>query len=208
MAASAARAARAQRVHAGVASAVPVGGHFGAGFGGAPPTAGGGVQSLFNGSSGARRAFGGRRAGLGGGGGGGGAMFGGDSTSLQAASTYAKVHGGGTIGVESQSSAAEAIISSDANVAGLGGFSGRESTVSAQWLAMEVGDGHLRWILTDGTQSFGGGLGGDSRKGSKTALAIAEKVGRKVTLSSGSTTVTMYDLRGRAAAILAAAGGS
>ena len=64
-------------------------------------------------------------------------------------STYAKAHGGGTIGVESQESAASSIISSDANVAGLGGFSGRESTVSASWLAMEVRDGRLRWILAD-----------------------------------------------------------
>ena len=105
-------------------------------------------------------------------------MFGGNDASLQAATKYAKAHGGGTIGVESQASAASAIISSNANVAGLGGFSGRESTVSAQWLAMEVRDGRLRWILSEGTQRGGfggfGGRGGDSRQGSAAALAIAD----------------------------------
>jgi hypothetical protein len=136
-------------------------------------------------------------------------MFGGNDASLQAAATYAKAHGGGTIGVESQESAASSIISSDANVAGLGGFSGRESTVSAQWLAMEVRDGRLRWIVADSQGGGGfGGFGGDSRQGSAAALAIAEKVGRKVTFTSGGTQVTMYDLQGRASAILAAAGGS
>ncbi len=95
---------------------------------------------------------GGGGAGPGGFGGGAaaGGMFGGDSASLQAAIRYAKAHGGGTVGVESQSSAAAAIVQSDANIAGLGGFSGRESTVSAAWLANEVSAGHLRWIVSDG----------------------------------------------------------
>jgi 4-amino-4-deoxy-L-arabinose transferase-like glycosyltransferase len=179
---------------------------------GAGRTGTGGIQSLFNGSSSSTsRGFGGASGGFGAGRGGFGAggMFGGNDASLQAATTYAKAHGGGTIGVESQESAAAAIISSDANVAGLGGFSGRESTVSAQWLAMEVRDGRLRWILSEGTQGGGfGGFGGDSRQGSTAALAIAEKVGRRVTFTSGGTQVTMYDLQGKASAILAAAGGS
>jgi 4-amino-4-deoxy-L-arabinose transferase-like glycosyltransferase len=196
------------------------GGAGGGGFGGPPSGAapgagapgasgatgaGGGLQSLFGGSSsGTGRGFGGGSGGFGGGG-----MFGGNDASLQAASTYAKAHGGGTVGVESQESAASSIISSDANVAGLGGFSGRESTLSAQWLAMEVRDGRLRWIVADSRGGGGfGGLRGDSRQGSAATLAIAEKVGRKVTFTSGGTQVTMYDLQGRASAILAAAGGS
>jgi 4-amino-4-deoxy-L-arabinose transferase-like glycosyltransferase len=196
------------------------GGGFGAPPSGGPPASAagapgtGGVPSLFGGagsSSGARGGFGAARGGFGGarGGFGGGGMFGGDTASLQAAVRYAKAHGGGAIGVESQESAASAIVSSDANVAGLGGFSGRESTVSASWLAMEVRDGRLRWVLSESTQGPGGGFGGaggDSRQGSQSALAIAEKVGHKVTFKSGSTTVTMYDLQGRASAILAAAG--
>jgi 4-amino-4-deoxy-L-arabinose transferase-like glycosyltransferase len=190
---------------------------------------GGGLSGAPGGFSGARGGFSGARGGFGGGGG----MFGGGTASMQAAVKYANAHGGGTIGVESQESAASAIVSSGANVAGLGGFSGRESTVSASWLAMEVRDGRLRWILPSGTAGgpgggFGGpggglgsqrggsggsggprggfgGLGGDTRQGSAAALSIAEKVGRKVTLTSGSTTVTMYDLQGKASAILAAA---
>ena len=54
-------------------------------------------------------------------------------------------------GFGGQGTAAAVIISSDPNVAGLVGFSGRESTVSLAWLAQEVSSGHLRWILTDGT---------------------------------------------------------
>ena len=152
------------------------------------------------------RGFGG--PGGGGGGFGGGGAFGGDSASLNAAAQYAKTHGGGAIGVESQSTAAAAILANNANVAGLGGFSGRESTVSAQWLAMEVRNGKLRWLVDDGTGGFGGGFGGDSRQGSRAALAIAEQVGRKVTVTANGTSVTMYDLQGKASAILAAAGRS
>ena len=156
------------------------------------------------GSGGGAGGFGGGAGGFGGGGG----AFGGNSTSLNAAARYAKAHGGGTIGVESQSSAASAILAGDANVAGLGGFSGRESTVSAQWLAMEVRTGRLRWILAESQGGFGGGPGGpggDSRQGSQAALAIAEQVGRKVTVTANGTSVTMYDLQGKASAILAAA---
>jgi 4-amino-4-deoxy-L-arabinose transferase-like glycosyltransferase len=91
-----------------------------------------------------------------------GSTFGGDTASLETAIAYAKAHGGGTVAVESQSTAAAAILSSDANVAGIGGFSGRESSVTASWVAMEVADGHLRWVLPD---SGGGGLGGGAGGG-------------------------------------------
>jgi hypothetical protein len=177
----------------------------------------------------------GRGGGLSGGGTtGGGPSFGADSTELTAASRYARSHGGGTIGVESQSSAASAILAGSDNVAGLGGFSGVESTVSVRWLATEVRDGHLRWLLADssstggfGGRSFGsaGGSGGggpfggsrgsgsrsgfsDGRTGSEKAFATAEKVARKVTITENGTTVTLYDLKGKAAAILAAAEGT
>jgi hypothetical protein len=70
---------------------------------------------------------------------------------------------------------------------------------------MEVRNGRLRWILADGQGGFGGGFGGDSRQGSTAAMAIAEKVGTKVTFTSNGTAVTMYDLQGKASAILAAA---
>ena len=154
------------------------------------------------------------------GGPGGGGGFGGDSTELQSATAYAKAHGGGTIGVESQSSAADAILNSDAPVAGLGGFSGRESTVSVSWLAAEVASGHLRWIL--GGTSTQMGAPGDTRTGSSAAFAAVAKACTAVTLGTSASTTpqtsalgslfgssqgsatTLYDCQGRAAAILAA----
>jgi hypothetical protein len=136
---------------------------------------------------------------------GGGAGFGTNPSSLTAAIRYAQQHGGGVIGVSSQSSAAAAIVSSNAEVAGLGGFSGRESSVSPSWLAQEVAAGHLRWVVADETQ--GGGLPGDTRMGSQAAMEVVASTCRKVTLTTGGSTVTMYDCQGRAAAILEAAKG-
>jgi hypothetical protein len=141
---------------------------------------------------------------MGAGSGGAGGAFGGNSATLTAAIGYAKAHGGGTIGVPSQSSAAAAIISHGTNIAGLGGFSGRESSVTAAWLASEISSGHLRWILSDSTQ--GRSLPGDTRTGSQTALAIVQRTCRTDTFTtSGGTKVTMYDCLGRASAIQAAA---
>ena len=186
-----------------------------------PPAGAPGAPGASGGGTGARRGFGGGFGGgtgaFGGGGsssfGGAGGPFGGDSSSLTAASNYAGAHGGGAVGVESQGSAAAAIIASDADVAGLGGFSGRESSVSVAWLAMEVREGRLRWLLSESTSGGArggaggfGGFGGDSRQGSAKAISIAEKVGRKVTFTANGTKVIMYDLRGTAAAILVAAG--
>jgi hypothetical protein len=163
-----------------------------------------GIQGLFgNGGGGSGPpGFGGGRGGFGPGGFGGGA-FGGDSADLNAAITYARAHGGGTIGVESQSGAAQAILSSNANVAGLGGFSGRESSVTASWLAMEVRDGHLRWILAQGGQGFAGPS--DGRRGSSAAFAVVETACQADTMSTSSGTATLYDCQGRASAILAVA---
>jgi hypothetical protein len=127
--------------------------------------------------------------------------FGGDNAGLTQALAYVKQHGGGTIGVSSQSGAASAIIQSGANVAGIGGFSGRESEVSTQWLADAVRSGKIRWVLTSGNSGFGGN---DGRVGSSKVMAAVEKVGKKVSVTSGSTTVTLYDLSGRADALAAA----
>ncbi len=63
------------------------------------------------------------------------------------------------IGVSSQSTAAAAIVSDNADVAGLGGFLGRESSVSISWLAEAVRSGRLRWVIVEQT---GGGLPGDT----------------------------------------------
>jgi 4-amino-4-deoxy-L-arabinose transferase-like glycosyltransferase len=130
-----------------------------------------------------------------------------NTASLAAAVRYAQQHGGGVIGVSSQSSAAAAIVSANADVAGLGGFSGRESSVSASWVAQEVGAGRLRWVIVDGTQSGAGGLPGDPRTGSQSAMNVVASSCRKVTLSTSGSTTRMYDCQGRTAAILAAAKG-
>jgi 4-amino-4-deoxy-L-arabinose transferase-like glycosyltransferase len=131
--------------------------------------------------------------------------FRGDNATLTAAIDYAKAHGAGTIGVWSQSSAADAILSSNGDVAGIGGFSGRESSVTVKWLASEVAAGRLRWVIVDSTQG-GGGLSGDTRTGSQTAMDAVAKSCKAVTLKTSSGTATMYDCSGQAAAILAAAG--
>jgi hypothetical protein len=120
--------------------------------------------------------------------------------------SYVAEHGGGTIAVSSQSSAASAIIASNADVAGIGGFSGRESDVSVSWLAREVSMGKIRWVVGEASGQaggFGGRLPGDTRMGSKTAMSAVEAACRKVTLSgsSASTTGTLYDCQGRAAAL-------
>jgi hypothetical protein len=101
--------------------------------------------------------------------------------------------------VSSQSSAAAAILSSDANVAGLGGFSGRESSVTASWLAGEISAGRLRWVVVDSGQGFS--LAGDTRTGSQVAMSVVARVCQKVS----NVNVTMYDCQGKAAQVSAAA---
>ncbi len=177
----------------------------GSGGGAGVPGAGAGFvpPGLFGAQGGG--GFGGPGGGFGarGGGAGGPGGFGGDTSTLKAAIRYAQSHGGGTIGVSSQSSAAPLILSENANVAGLGGFSGRESTVSVSWLATEIRGGHVRWILAD--QSQGPRLPGDTREGSQAAIGVVEKVcpAVSVTTSSGSQ-VKMYDCQGQASKILGA----
>ncbi len=132
------------------------------GHGGAQPPPGAGTASseasaaprLFGSASSSSGAGGtARGSGLGVGGGrgfGGGAIgapIGGSvSTSVE---SYVQHHGGGTIAVASQSNAATAILDGDDNVAGIGGFSGRESDVSASWLAQEIRAGRIRWVLDE-----------------------------------------------------------
>jgi hypothetical protein len=123
-------------------------------------------------------------------------MFGGN-TNLTAALAYAKAHGGGTVAVSSQQGASDAIITTSADVAALGGFSGRESEVSITWLVDAVRAGRIRYVLTDAT-----GTGGpqDSRVGSSLLMAAVQKAGTTTTVSG------LYDLQGRASALAALAG--
>jgi 4-amino-4-deoxy-L-arabinose transferase-like glycosyltransferase len=122
--------------------------------------------------------------------------LGGEASSLSSVVRYVSSHGGGTIGVDSQSGAAASIIESGANVAGLGGFSGRESQVSVRWLAEAVQSGRIRWVLVSST---GGGFQ-DGRIGASELMAAVQKAGTKVLATNGGT---LYDLSGEAAALLA-----
>jgi 4-amino-4-deoxy-L-arabinose transferase-like glycosyltransferase len=198
-----------------------------AGAGG--PSGAGGVSGVPTGAPPGFAGVAGGRPGSGAGpGGAGGGPFGND-TALTKVLAYVKQHGGGTIAVSSQSSGAQAIVEKGANVAGIGGFSGRESDVSVSWLAQEVSAGKIRWVLAeeqDGGGSGGGGAGGggtgggggrglpgDTRVGAKVAIAAVEKACQRVTLTgtgsgvsttaaSGTSTAgagTLYDCQGRAA---------
>jgi hypothetical protein len=168
--------------------------------------AGGPSASSFGGPGGGGRGGGGRGGGFGPGGGGfapggragggGGGMFGGGSQGLTSAVAYAKAHGGGTVAVSSQTDAATPIIASGADVAGIGGFSGRESAVTVSWLADAVRDGRIRWVLTS-AGGFGG-PGNDGRTGATTALSAVQQSCTAVPSVSG-----LYDCQGQAAALSA-----
>jgi 4-amino-4-deoxy-L-arabinose transferase-like glycosyltransferase len=195
------------------AGAGPLAGRPGAangGFRGAPPPGGGaaGLPGLppaqFGGAGGTPPSAGA----------GGPRPFGGQS--LTAALSYIATHGGGTLAVSSQSSAASAIITRHAAVAGIGGFSGRESAVSVSWLAAQVRAGKISWVLTDqlGARSSPR-LPGDARAGSTAALTAVARACPAVALSSDAsgargartstaTAGTLYDCQGRAAALLSA----
>jgi 4-amino-4-deoxy-L-arabinose transferase-like glycosyltransferase len=155
------------------------GGPGGSGNGGPPSFGGsesgaGAVGQLF-GETGAGSTTGGPPSmGAGGmAGGGPGGMFGGED--LSSILTYTEAKGGGTIAVDSQSGASASIIESGAEVAGIGGFSGKESSVSAEWLEERIADGDIAWIYTSGLGGSGfggmsGGPGGDTRTGSESAI--------------------------------------
>jgi 4-amino-4-deoxy-L-arabinose transferase-like glycosyltransferase len=122
--------------------------------------------------------------------GGGGGAFGGAS-SLTSPLAYIAKHGDGTLAVSSQSTAASAIIAGDTNVAGIGGFSGRESDPSVSWLAQEVREGTVRWVLDEGNSGgFAGNTRGETRVGSKPAMAAVAKACQAVTLSTSTSTGT------------------
>ncbi|HEY5332296.1 MAG TPA: glycosyltransferase family 39 protein [Solirubrobacterales bacterium] len=207
----------------GPESAVSVGGPGGGGFGGmsgapgggsgGPPSfggseTGGAVGRLFGkgAENGGPTGTGGppsTGAGAGGMSGASGGMFGGED--LSEILGYTEAHGGGTIAVDSQSGASAAIIEEGAEVAGIGGFSGKESSVSASWLEQRSDSGAITWIYTSGlggstggpggsstagapAGSSGGGPGGDTRTGSESAIDTVVKSCTEVPSSAyGST---------------------
>ncbi|HTR74465.1 MAG TPA: glycosyltransferase family 39 protein [Solirubrobacterales bacterium] len=180
------------------------GGFAGPGGGtGGPPGFGGSaggsasVERLFGESSAGVAGSGGPpsigAAGMNGMGGGPGGMFGGED--LSSILDYTEAHGGGTIAIDSQSGASTSIIEEGAEVAGIGGFSGKESSVSVAWLEERVESGQIAWIYTGG---LGGGMvagpgggepGGDTRTGSESAIDTVLEGCTEVDISSGSGTL-------------------
>jgi 4-amino-4-deoxy-L-arabinose transferase-like glycosyltransferase len=102
----------------------------------------------------------------------GGPGSGGGRQSLTQAESYVAAHGGGTIGVSSQMGASTSIIASDARIAALGGFSGRESEVSVKWFQDAVRQGRVRWVVTD--QGGFGGPGRDGRVGASKVMTYVQ----------------------------------
>jgi hypothetical protein len=164
------------------------------GQGGTGTAPGGGTGTVPGTGGSAGTTPGGSSGGPGGGGAGG---FGQDSSSLTSVLSYISSHGGGNLAVSSQSTAASAIVAGHTNVVGLGGFSGRESEVTTAWLAQQVRDGHIRWVLAD---SGGFGMGNDGRVGASAVMAAVQQVGKAVTVNG----TTVYDLSGQAGALAAA----
>ena len=174
---------------------------------------GGGPPAGF--SPGGPRPFGGARGFAGPGGPGG---FGGQD--LSAELSYIKAHGGGTLAVASQSSAASAIVAGHTNVAGIGGFSGNESEVSTSWLAGEVRAGQIRWVLASaGTGgAFSAGRVGATRAmaavraacvsvAPSSATTTSDTASAAAALGSGTTSSALdglYDCAGRSAQLLSA----
>lgn len=145
-----------------------------------------------------------------GGGGGMGGPGGGDSQSVSQALAYARANGGGTVAVSSQNSAGQQMVQGDADeLVAIGGFSGRESQVSAAWLADAVEIGKVRWVLTDGGTSPG--MANDGRVGSTEVMAAVQEACTAVgsatttTTTDGSTAPSgMYDCQGASEALRSA----
>ena len=133
----------------------------------------------------------------------GGGGFGGGDASLTAAAAYAAANGGGTLVTASQSGAASAIITSGDDVAGLGGFSGRESAVTVTWLSQAVQDGKIRWVLTS-SSGIGGGFA-DGRTGATTAMSAVEKACVLRSSVDASAPSGLYDCQGAGTALAALA---
>jgi 4-amino-4-deoxy-L-arabinose transferase-like glycosyltransferase len=169
----------------GVGGGLPAGARSGSFSGG---TSGAGAASPTQATAGSGTTS--ARGGFGGAGGGSG----GGSAELDAAAAWAQAHGGGTVAVESQSTAATAILAGHANVAGIGGFSGLESSVTAKWIRQEVSEGRLKYIL--GGTSDESTAPSDGRTGSAAAIVAAERSAKKINVTYDGQTFTLYELKG------------
>ena len=131
-----------------------------------------------------------------------------DRLELVAVRRYIATHGGGTLGVRSQSQAAEAIVADDARIAGLGGWSGDETEMSPAWLGSAVRRHEVRWVMFNGRLRLIPGRRVGVTRLLRAVAATCRKVPRagytpRVRIARGA----LYDCRGHARA-LARAGGA
>ena len=127
-----------------------------------------------------------------------GGLGGGDSTEIAAALAYAETHNPGmrwALIVSSEQSAAPLVIKGE-SVAAMGGFTGRETVLTSSYLSSLVRSGEARYFLL-------GGTGGSGFRGSNEAVSLVTSTCKQVAFS-GSSTSTLYDCAGKAAAIAAA----
>jgi 4-amino-4-deoxy-L-arabinose transferase-like glycosyltransferase len=109
----------------------------------------------------------------------------GRDTELMKIIAFVKGHGGGTIAVSSQQNAAEGIVYQDYAVAGIGGFSGRESNPTVAWFSNEVASGQIRWVYNEGAGNFQSAF--DNRPGATTVLKAVVRVCPQINAATGAT---------------------
>jgi 4-amino-4-deoxy-L-arabinose transferase-like glycosyltransferase len=167
-----------------------VGGTSGVGFRGGPPAGGAGGFAPGGGGNALPA-------------GGGGPV--GGSGDLQAALDYVESHGAASrfgLIVSSEQQAASAVIDGEP-VAAMGGFTGRETVLTAGYLAQLIRSGEARYFLLGSGGGFAGPGGSNNA-----AVSTVESACRLVPSSEwAGTTATgqssLYDCAGSAAAILA-----
>ena len=117
-----------------------------------------------------------------------------DSGDITQALAYIKAHGGGTLAVSGQSGTTGRLVTQGADLVAIGGFSGRESQVTAAWLADAIDAGKIKYVLTSGG-SFGRQ---DDRVGASEVMSLVTQTGKAVSSVDG-----LYDVSGAAAALRA-----
>lgn len=128
-----------------------------------------------------------------------------EGSGIADALAYVKSHGAAArfgLIVQSEQEAASAVIEGEP-VASMGGFTGRETVLTAAYLSELVRSGEARYFLLGGTGGFGPG------GGRNVAVSTVESACRPVSPSAwtkGTTAATLYDCAGRAEAIAATDG--
>ena len=130
--------------------------------------------------------------------------LGGGSSDLQAALDYVESHGAtsrfGLI-VTSEQQAASAVIAGEP-VAAMGGFTGRETVLTAEYLAHLIRSGEARYFLLGSGGGFAGPGGSNNAAVSTVESACRIVPSSAWAGSTGSSQSSLYDCSGSADAIL------